>query len=245
MKVLVTGSWGFIGSKVYSRLDRAGAKVVECDEVMGAPVERLVGKISDLDVVVHLAALTDAGHPDDAEMWRRNMGAFGAAFEIARRNGARFIFASSAAAKLPDSSAYAATKYVGERILKQHRAAVSLRYANVVGTGEGKGVLDHWARQVRFGGPIEVTGDGSQTRDFIGVDVVAEVTARVALTNRWDGRTIDVCSGVQTPILDCARDLATEASPIKFVERRAGDPDAIVQDPTVMRQVLALEAVPA
>lgn len=235
MRVFITGIAGFIGTALSCELVERGVEVTGCDPNLedGTLVESL--KRVDCDVIVHLAALTDAGYPDDAEMWQRNLGASGAACELAYQAGARLVVTSSAAAVHPELSAYAASKSAMERLALTQDATV-LRYSNVYGHG-GRGVLDRWEAAYNAGEPIRITGDGTQTRDFISVGSVARITAQTVFSDAGDGQIIDVCTGNQARIIDVARSMYPK-HPIEFVPRRGNDPDFIEQDPTKMHELL-------
>jgi UDP-glucose 4-epimerase len=104
-----------------------------------------------------------------------------------------FVFASSAAVygdckvlpisennNLEPLSPYGASKAKAERLVSSYnnskiRNAISLRFFNVYGAGqtlEYAGVITRFAERLHRKLPPIVYGDGTQTRDFIGVDDV-------------------------------------------------------------------------
>jgi UDP-glucose 4-epimerase len=74
-----------------------------------------------------------------------------------------------------------------------------LRYFNVYGprcaAGEYSGVMRNFARRASSGLPLEIFGDGNQTRDFVHVDDVAHSNAIVASSKAAVGRTLNIASG--------------------------------------------------
>jgi UDP-glucose 4-epimerase len=255
VKVYVTGVAGFIGSHAAWSLRMAGHEVAGCDclltgkrENVPAGVEFVEREVQDVDrieadVVVHMAAIACARWPDQHEVWRQNLGATVYAIWLAREAGARFVFASTAAAERPRSGHYAAAKHAAENNVLLHGGTV-LRFANVYGPrqrdwGFEPGVLAAWQRARREGRPLRVDGDGSQTRDFIHVDDVARAVVYATQTDAGDGKILDICTGLQTPIRDLAERFGGETVP---GERPPGDPDAIEQDPVPAAELLGFTA---
>ncbi len=145
-----------------------------------------------IDVVVHLAANT--GVAPSVENPRQDMeanviGTFNI-LEAARLAGAKnFIFASSGApigeveppiheeiAPKPVSP-YGASKLAGEAYCSAYYRTfglktVSLRFGNVYGprSKHKNSVVAKFFKQALAGEPLEIYGDGNQTRDFIYID---------------------------------------------------------------------------
>jgi UDP-glucose 4-epimerase len=145
-----------------------------------------------IDVIVHLAAST--GVPLSVESPRQDMecnviGTFNM-LEAARQNGVeRFIFASSGAplgeveppvneekAARPVSP-YGASKLAGEGYCSAYYRTfglktVALRFSNVYGPRAKKkdSVIAKFFKQALAEEPLEIYGDGNQTRDFIYID---------------------------------------------------------------------------
>jgi len=145
-----------------------------------------------MDVVMHLAANTGVQpsiQDPRADMESNVMGTFNL-LEAARHQGVkRFIFASSGAPlgevvppiheeKAPKPvSPYGASKLAGEAYCSAYFRTfgiktVALRFGNVYGPrSKHKGsVIAKFFRQALNGEPLEIYGDGHQTRDFIYID---------------------------------------------------------------------------
>ena len=252
MRVFVTGIAGFIGSTVARHL-AADHEVTGCDDLsFGAP-ENVPDGIPwfeadvyhldaiEADVIVHLAALSAARHPDQALIWHKNLGATAHLFRLAGNR--RVVFSSTCVATNPTLGAYAGSKWSCEQLAQSHRVSV-LRFANVYGPrqrdwGPEPNVMAAWHRAVRNGEPIRIDGDGSQTRDFIHVDDVARAVKLAAETGAADGHTVDICTGVQTPIASLAEMFD---APRTYAPRNPVDPDSTPQDPAQAKALLGFEA---
>ncbi|HVM90434.1 MAG TPA: NAD-dependent epimerase/dehydratase family protein [Verrucomicrobiae bacterium] len=126
---------------------------------------------------------------------------------------------------------YALHKYIGEKIAEQfHRfygmETVSLRYFNVYGPrmadeGAYVTVISHFARAMREGRPLEIHGDGEQTRDFTHVfDVVQANILAMQSSKVGKGEVLNVGAGERWSINFIA-DLF--GGPRRYVEGRKGE----------------------
>lgn len=253
MNVFVTGIAGFIGSTVAEQLLDRGHSVYGCDDLSLGKAENvpvgatwkdvdcraLTGSHLDgADVVVHLAAMSCARWPDDTEVWSRNVVATA---HLTRIFNGRVVFASTCVAPNPLLGAYAGSKWACEQILPD---ATVFRFANVYGPkqrdwGTEPGVLAVWQKAERENLPIRIDGDGTQTRDFIHVDDVARAVCLAVESSAGDGHVMDVCTGVQTSIIDLADrfDCARE-----FAPRNPVDPDSMPQDPFLAEKLLGFKS---
>jgi len=204
------------------------------------------------DVIVHLAANT--GVPKSVEDPRADcmnnvVGTFNF-LEAARNNKVRrFIFASSGApageveppiheemAPHPVSP-YGASKLAGEgycsAYFRSYRVeTVALRFGNVYGPGSGhkSSVVAKFIRQALEGQPLEIYGDGSQTRDFIYIDDLIDAVWRAATMSGVGGETFQIATNAETSVREMLEILAPalEKNNIKvpsiiYSEKRLGD----------------------
>jgi len=128
-------------------------------------------------------------------------------------------------------SPYGVSKWTVEHyldVLAGPMTVVVLRLANVYGprqSPEGEaGVVSIFLDRMRHGLPVEVHGDGGQTRDFVYVADVAEAVEAAVMTA--GSKTVNIGSGLGTSIRDLF-DLAAavsgfKASPV-FAPSRVGD----------------------
>lgn len=177
------------------------------------------------DRVIHLAAQTSVRHSlrHPLEDARTNIvGTVNVLEQCARYGVQKVVFASSAAVygnpvKLPIEeshgleplSFYGMSKWTGEKYIRAfgERCGLGyaiLRYANVYGirerrTGED-GVLTAFVERMVSGLPLDIFGDGRQTRDFIYVKDVAEATVHALRTDQ--NQVMNISSGTETSLLE-------------------------------------------
>jgi UDP-glucose 4-epimerase len=159
------------------------------------------------DAVIHLAAQTGVPKSVAAPDFDCAVNILGTVnlLEACRHTGVRrVIFASSAAVygdadaiPLTESTAsqptsfYGLSKLTAEKYLHLYRELfgleyIVLRYANVYGERQGDGgeggVVSIFARRLAAGQPIDIFGDGGQTRDFVYAGDVAEANCQALVT---------------------------------------------------------------
>jgi nucleoside-diphosphate-sugar epimerase len=196
MKILVTGSEGFIGKYLVRRLLDDGHTVRGMDIRVQGDVRlyrHCLAYSRGADVVMHLAALVDVG--ESIEAFRKASfdyhdtnvtGSINMLTAAVANQVKRFIYISSAAAGDPISP-YGAQKlavegYCGAFEECYGLQVVALRPFNVYGRGNGKGVIDKWITAIRNGERPVING-GNQSRDFIYVkDVVNYIIFQIIST---------------------------------------------------------------
>lgn len=259
MRVYITGIAGFIGSHLAKELKAKGHVVSGCDNLLfGNPDNLGTDKIAwtrkdvlhlhrpgldwfDPDVVVHLAAVSCSRHPNEALIWENNLWATGHLLSVARNRP--IIFASTCLADKPETGAYADSKRACEKILMPQGAAI-LRLANVYGPkqrdwGTEPSAMAAWRKAEAEGRPILIHGDGTQTRDFIHVDDVVRAFCLAIEEGTAYGETIDICTGVQTPVIEAAKPFK---GPRDYAPRPYNDPNHTTQDPARAEEILGFRA---
>ena len=214
------------------------------------------GAMAGMDGCFHLAAIASVARA--AEDWpgtsRVNLGGTVAVLDAARERRTPVVYASSAAvygnsperpitetAPTRPLSAYGADKLASELHASVATEAfgvptVGLRFFNVFGPRQDphspySGVISIFAARLRRGLPLDLFGDGGQTRDFVFVaDVVAAL--RAAMTRLPTGGALgrpvfNVCSGQATSIRDLAVTLATIAGVTPRLRERPARPGDI------------------
>lgn len=218
----------------------------------------------------HLAAIAsvERGVSDWLGTHRVNLAGTIALFDAIRQAGtiAPVVYASSAAvygdaAGMPITedterrplSAYGADKYGAELHARVachvHRIpSAGLRFFNVYGPRQDpaspySGVISIFCERLRRGKPIEIFGDGRQTRDFVFVaDVVSALLAAMS-AQRPEALVANVCTGIPTSVLKLAEIIA-ELTGTHLEARhhpsRAGDIRHSVGSPRKARAALSL-----
>ncbi len=184
-----------------------------------------------MDVVVHFAANT--GVPVSIDNPRLDMecnvaGTFNM-LEAARECGvSRFVFASSGAPageveppiheELPPHpvSPYGASKLAGEGYCSAYYRSfgvetVALRFGNVYGPGSvhKNSVVARFIRKALAGEPLEIYGDGSQTRDFIYIDDLIDAVILAATRQGVGGEVFQIATSCETTVNEIVEVIAT------------------------------------
>jgi len=197
MKILVTGSTGFIGTKLTERLRSLGHEVTGYDLSLGfdlLDLESLDGFVKNTDIVYHIAAqadLTQLTNVDKAKdcIAQNVMATDNVAYLCAKYNK-WLIYASTVCVygnqenhpetedtTLPNpSELYACSKYAGEWIIKGYSKNFGnpytiLRFATIYGPGMRPALGIHiFLSQALKGEDITVHGDGLQDRTQTYID---------------------------------------------------------------------------
>ncbi len=203
--------------------------------------------LTGADVVIHLAANT--GVPQSVEDpvfdCRTNVMGTLTLLEGCRKAGTgRFVFASSGAplgvqtpplheemAPRP-ASPYGASKLAGEGYCSAYFQCfgietVTLRFGNIFGEGSiHKGsVVAKFIKSAMAGEPLEIYGDGSQTRDFIYISDLVQAMYQAATVPGIGGETFQIASASETSVLELTQKLldAMRAENISVPETYHGE----------------------
>ena len=281
-RVLVTGGAGFIGSHLVRALARENRVTVLDDCSNGDPerlpseVEFVEGDVRDaeslaragegVDLIYHLAANVSVDRSVEEPVWSHDVNVDGtlAVLEFAREQGARVVFASSAAiygdpAALPVSeddptdplSPYGIEKLAGDAYVRAYNElygldTVALRLFNVFGEGQSSeyaGVVTAFVDGAAAGESLTIHGDGEQTRDFVHVD---DVVAAFLLAGTTDhvGEAFNVGCGRTVSVAELARtvlEVADSDADVVHADARPGDIDESLADISKARSKLGFE----
>ncbi len=125
-------------------------------------------------------------------------------------------------------SPYGLEKYLGELMCRTWHEVygletVSLRYFNAYGPGlDPDGayalVVGRFLKQHKAGEPLSITGDGTQTRDFVHVRDIAQANI-LAMNSRnvGNGEVLNIGSGISTSINELA---ALFGDPVTYIAPR-------------------------
>jgi len=130
-------------------------------------------------------------------------------------------------------SPYAVSKLSGELYCRAFYESYALpvaavRYSNVYGPGQRPdnpycGVVSKFLTSISAGEPVQVHGDGEQTRDFTYIDDAVEATLLAAVHPRAEGEVFNVGTGIETSVNQLAEMIGTAMGrPVSYehIDRR-------------------------
>jgi len=227
--------------------------------------------VSGIDILFHEAAFVSVAQSmeEPQNCFDINLTGTSLLFDAARRAGVRRGVVASSAAVYGESEAmplvegtlaqqkspYAVSKRVNEMYAELFTnefsfEVVALRYFNVYGQRQRPdsmyaAAVPIFARRLLDGKPITVYGDGGQTRDLINVRDV--VRANIIASEHPDaaGKFFNVCTGVETrllDLLDVLYEMFPNAPKHEFAAPRAGDLYRSVGSPQKALDVMGFKA---
>ena len=208
MKILLTGSEGFIGQHLRSFLKdkhhlicldkKTGNDLLTCDLDY------------DVDLVINLAGLSGVRDSLDnpVEYWTNNVVATYRVFNQFK-NGPKILYASSSTAKEPWRNPYAMSKYYMEKIAPKN--SLGMRFTTVYGPGARESMLipKLLKKDVSY---INV----DHFRDFIHVEDLMSAI-KILIKNNVKDKVLEIGTGKSINLLDLLYALN-----IKEIEKRMG-----------------------
>ncbi len=189
-------------------------------------ISELENKIKDVDGIFHEAALTivQESFLMKEEYYDVNVKGTENIFEIAKKYGIKVVFASSSSVygdteRIPiieDSernpiNPYGQTKledeFSAEKYSEKGVSIIGLRYFNIFGkgqTGSYAGVITKFLNQLNGKKPPIIFGDGSQIRDFIFVEDIAQANLS-AMLSKINFGFFNIGTGKTASILQLAK----------------------------------------
>ncbi len=266
--VIVLDNFSTGRTKNLSRsLRRQNLQVVRAD-IRKIP-RSFVKRLGRVDTVCHLAAVTSVQQSVRDPVFTTEVNLIGTlnVLQAAKALKAeRVVFASSAAvygrprtfpiaedAIVSPISPYGASKAASELYLRSFVEnhgieAVSLRYFNVYGprqtASQYAGVISIFAKRALNQQPLQIFGDGSQTRDFIFVSDVVDATM-ASLETTLENGTFNIASGNETTVLELARvvqRITGSTTGLEFLPPWTGDISRSVADTARAKKELRFEA---
>lgn len=196
MKILITGSNGFIGKNLVTHLMNEGHGIAEYEYI-----ENVVPDCSQFDKVIHLGAISSTTETDVEKVMQQNLDFSHKLLQVCDMQGVDLIYASSASVygptehftedgPLQPQSPYAWSKYLFDRSVQllgwdQYQCSIKgLRFFNVYGEHEDhkgfqKSVFHKFKEQALANNIIEpFAGSDTICRDFIYVGDVCKIISK-------------------------------------------------------------------
>lgn len=209
MKIIITGSTGFVGSVLKERLLRDGHEIVD---LAGADIRSrdIHPFFAGVDTVYHFAGRSSikACEEDPQGTQEINVGGSANVFEAARQAGAKkVLYASTLLLKIPGAEevnqylkSKAQVEMLAEQYCTEHGMTIlGLRYANIyspIEFGSKKGTMIRAFIETLLRGerPILFAGDEYNARDFVCLSDVTDCNARLAGAD-IDAELVEIGSG--------------------------------------------------
>lgn len=247
VKILLTGSKGFIGTHLKNRLEK-DVELLCVDHIMLKNPGILKGIVMNFQptIIIHMSAYGNIiNQQDDEETIQANYMNLYNLLEASKYvDYEMFVNFSTSSVVLPVETFYSATKAGGERLCKAFASKygkniVSVRPYTVIGTGEPKEhLIPTLIRSCLEGTRMNFVG--SPVHDFIGVDDF--VSALKLIIEDWNLKgVIDIGTGVKTTneeILVAVEAVTGKRANITRVDNmRNYDTTEWVADPTIIRKL--------
>ena len=223
-----------------------GAKVIEGDITK---YDEILNAVKDQDIVIHLAAKISVQESirNPSETFQVNVNGTKNVLAACEKNCVKkLIVASSAAvygeslddAKLTEESKtnpispYGQSKVKMEQVIKNFVSennlnCIILRFFNIYGVGQSDeytGVITKFIKRITQKKPLEIFGDGLQTRDFVSVyDVINSIQNAISSENNG---VYNIASGKAITIKELAELIISTSGKkleIKYTAPKKGD----------------------
>lgn len=203
MKIIITGSEGFIGTALIKRLRLLPVEVVGCiDSKLGIEVENMrASQFTHVDVIIHLAAQTSVFNKNHDLIIRDNIVAFKNIVDVANQLNAKLIYASSSCAN-NITSLYGITKKFNEEYADIYsNNATGIRFHNVYSGTPRKGTLLY---NLTTNSKPVIVNNGNNIRHFTYIDDVVE---GIIKSIQIDKKLVNI----RNPIQNTVREYVEEA----------------------------------
>ena len=241
MNILITGGSGFIGSHIADKAINAGhnIRILDLksphrdgvDFVEGSFMDDLVLEkaIAGMDAVFHIGGFSNIDKVKGDPVGAVELNILGTAklLNVCRKNNVkRFLFASSVFVEGEEGHIYTTSKKASEALCRDFHTLYGLPYTILrFGTAYGprsrmEDVISRFVKTAKEENKIIVYGTGSQTRNFIFVEDLAE------------GAIAALCDGAENKTFPLASPKATEVIEVAETVKRAigGKPEIVFQN---------------
>ncbi len=199
MKIIVTGSRGFIGSHLVKYLKQSIYDMNEVDISQGRDITNFksISDLPDFNVLIHLAAkvFVPDSYSNPRGFFYTNITGTLNALELCRRNNAKMIFLSAYVYGTPDYipidethpvksfNPYASSKIISEQLCTEYHKqfgvnVIILRPFNIYGSGQDSNFLIPSILQQANKGEV-ILKDSRPRRDMLYIDDLIDAILRV------------------------------------------------------------------
>lgn len=211
MRILVTGSRGFVGSETCRLLEEHGHEVVHYDimdswdirdkDLLENRILEMASLGEDIDRILHLAAIArfDEADADPVRTHETNVLGTMNVVEVAKKYHIPLVFASTGSAYMPiksdppitedfpimGNSTYGCSKALADLYVQAHNPHIILRYAHLYGAEKRwHGLIGGFLKRIQHDMEPVLYG-GRQSNDMTYIKDIAEANL-LALTAPWD-----------------------------------------------------------
>ncbi len=233
IKIVVTGSEGFLGKHLVTRLKKDNYEVIEWDIVNGYDVCNRLLTDSGISAIFHFACPVDPANYEKVAvptLLASSVGTYNM-LELAKKNQAKFLYVSSSeiygdSVSLPYQEAdpgivsslnarsyYGESKRFGEMATMVYHRYLGLnariiRPFNIYGAGmryNDSRVIPSFMRNKKEGKKLVVNDTGNSTRTFCYVEDFTEATMRAMFNLQTNGEVFNLGSIESITMLDLAQ----------------------------------------
>lgn len=208
MKILVTGSRGFLGTELVKKLKKSGDEVIDCDILLGhditklKSIESIFKKNKNINSCVHLAAVSNLDIYDEDEKLGEDINVLGTSYlmRLCDKYNTKLFVASTCClygdnmlkvsneeSQISPTEAYASSKMKCEELVGLHNGKsenkfINMRLATFYGGRYARGALciSKFIEKMLNGDSLEIHGDGSMARTYTHVlDMVSGIETLV------------------------------------------------------------------
>jgi len=238
MKILITGSEGFVGQNLVKGLSKnhdvyttdqleksIHPNYSKCDITSYDSVENVV---RDVDIVIHLIAHSLVSSLDGSITNARvNIIGLLNLLEVCRKNSIHKIIFSSASSligepKFPHvkedhpakpKTAYGITKLTSEHYLRLYHELYAIdytvfRFFNIYGPYQKNGLIPSIFNKIQNNEPITIFGKGDQIRDYVYIEDVIQFFEKAASSDISKNKVLNLGTGTGTTILEIVNNIA-------------------------------------
>lgn len=247
-KILVTGGKGFLSKRLIPKLIEKGYEVESFDIIDGQDImnaQQINEAVKRNDIVLHVAAVADLNYAREHPKETMDVNILGTinVLEAYRKHKKDMIFTSTCCVYgNPDThpvdentfpkptEIYAHSKLAGEHLILGYVKHFGLRYnilrlATFYGPEMRPALAPYiFLSKVMKGEPIEIHGDGKQTRTFTYVDDIARGITAALESGAWN-EIINIATEEETSVLklaELAMEIVDKKVPLKLVTDRPG-----------------------